>query len=153
MAMNARDLRVAVAAIVAATTLSFARSSQGQDTEKALHDANNPIATTISVPFQNNSYFSAGPLEKTTNVLIVQPVIPLARIAKWNLISRWVARVVYVPRRSPDQGSEFGLGNLQPEFYFSAARTGKVNCGLGSRLDLPTETHDALRRNGVGGGP
>ena len=58
--MNSRDLSVAVVAIVTATTLSLAQSPQGQDTEKALHDAHNPIATTISVPFQSNSYFSAG---------------------------------------------------------------------------------------------
>jgi len=63
--MNTRDLSVAVAAIVTATTLSFAQSPQGQDTERALHDAHNPVATMISVPFQSNSYFSAGPLERT----------------------------------------------------------------------------------------
>ena len=37
--MNARDLSVAVAAIVTATPLSLAQSALGQDTEKALHDA------------------------------------------------------------------------------------------------------------------
>jgi hypothetical protein len=58
-----------------------------------------------------------------------------------------------VPRRSPDQGSEFGLGNLQPEFYFSPARTRKINWGVGSRLYLPTATSHALGINKVGGGP
>lgn len=151
--MNMGALSLAVAAIVTATTLSFAQSVQGQDTEKALQDAHNPIATTISVPFQSNSHFSTGPLEKTTNVLIIQPVIPIVRTAKWNVISRWVARVVYVPRRSSDHGSEFGLGNLQPEFYFSPARTRKVTWGVGSRLYLPTATNDELGINRVGGGP
>lgn len=151
--MNTRDLSVAVAAIVTATPLSFAQSPQGQDTEKALHDAHNPIATTISVPFQSNSHFGAGPLEKTTSVLIIQPVIPIARIAGWNVISRWVARVVYAPRRSPDQGSAFGLGNLQPEFYLSPATAGRVTWGVGSRLYLPTATNDALGTNKVGAGP
>src|SRR6185436_1314214 len=94
-----------------------------------------------------------GPLEKMTHVLIIQPVIPIRRIANWNLISRWVARVVYLPRRSPDQGSEFGLGNLQPEFYVSPAYTGKVIWGVGTRLYLPTATHDELGINKVGGGP
>jgi hypothetical protein len=151
--MNTRDLSVAVAAIVIAATRSFAQSPQGQDTEKALHDAHNPIATTISVPFQSNTYFSTGPLDNTSHVLIIQPVIPIARFEKWNLISRWVARVVYVPRHSPDQGSQFGLGNLQPEFYFAPAHTGKVNWGVGSRLYLPTATNDRLGINKVGGGP
>jgi len=151
--MNMRELSVAVVAIAIAATPSFAQSPPGEDTVKALHDAHNPIATRISVPFQSNSYFSAGPLEKTTHVLIIQPVIPIARIAKWNLISRWVTRVVYVPRRSPDQGSAFGLGNLQPEFYFSPAQTGKVIWGVGSRLYLPTATSPELGINKVGGGP
>ena len=140
-----------MAAIVFAVTPCFAQTSE--HTEKALLDAENPIAARISVPFQSNTYFRSGPLEKTSHVLIVQPVIPIARIANWNLISRWVTRVVYVPRRSPDQGSAFGLGNLQPEFYLSPARTGKVIWGVGSRLFLPTATDDELGINRVGGGP
>jgi hypothetical protein len=151
--MNGRALSVAAAAIVIAATPSFAQSPPGQDTEKALQEAHNPIATRISVPFQSNTYFSAAPLEKATNVLIIQPVIPIKRTGNWNVISRWVTRVVYVPRRSPDQGSAFGLGNLQPEFYFSPARTGKVIWGVGSRLYLPTATSDALGINKVGAGP
>src|SRR5262245_35310423 len=151
--MNTCEFSVAVAAIVTATTPSFAQSPQGQDVEKALHDAHNPIATTISVPFQSNSYLNAGPLEKTSNVLIIQPVIPIARTASWNVISRWVARVVYVPRRSPEQGSEFGLGNLQPEFYLSPAHARRITWGAGARLYLPTATNDAVGINKVGGGP
>jgi hypothetical protein len=151
--MSTHALSVAMAAIVMVTTPSFAQSPPGQDTEKVLQEANNPIATRISVPFQSNTYFSGGPLEKTTAALIIEPVIPVARIATWNVISRWVGRVVYVPRRSPDQGSEFGLGNLQPELYLSPARNSKVTWGVGSRLYLPTATSDALGTNSMGGGP
>ena len=142
--------RVAAAAIIVAATPSFAQTSGNQ--EKRWHDAQNPIATRISVPFQSNTYFSAGPLEKIGNVLIIQPVIPIKRGQNWNLISRWVTRVVYVPRVSPDHGSEFGLGNLQPEFYLSPAHTGKVIWGVGSRLYLPTATSDELGINKMGGG-
>src|SRR5678815_374443 len=133
-------LRVAVAALIVAATPSFAQTSEDQ--EKGLHVAENPIATRISVPFQSNTYFGEGPLEKIGNVLIIQPVIPITRVKNWYVISRWVTRVVYVPRVSPDQGSEFGLGNLQPEFYVSPAHTGKVIWGVGSRLYLPTATND-----------
>src|SRR4029453_15628530 len=120
------------ATIIVAAAPCFAQASDTK--EKALLDAENPIATRITVPFQSNTYFSSGPLEKTSYVLIIQPVIPIARTGKWNLVSRWVTRVVYVPRRSPDQGPAFGLGNLQPEFYVSPAQTGKVIWGVGSRL-------------------
>jgi hypothetical protein len=156
--MKTRRARATVVAIMIAATPSFAQSTAtappaSEDRQKALHDTQNPIATRISVPFQNNTYFSTGPLEKTSNVLIIQPVIPIKLTPKWNLISRWVSRVVYRPRMSPDQDSEFGLGNLKPEFYFSPATTGKVIWGVGPKLYLPTATHQELGINRMGGGP
>jgi hypothetical protein len=144
-------LYVTVVAIIIAATPSFAQTAE--DKEKTRHDAQNPIATTISVPFQSNTYFSTGPLENTSHVLIIQPVIPIKLTPGWNLISRWVTRVVYLPRVSPDQGSQFGLGNLKPEFYFSPATTGKVIWGVGPKLYLPTATHHELGINRMGGGP
>lgn len=128
----------------------FAQTSDHE--EKALLDAENPIATRISVPFQSNTYFSSGPLEKTGNVVIVQPLVPIKLTRDWNLMTRWVTRVVYVPRRSPDRGSAFGLGNLQPEFYFSPAHTGRVIWGVGPKLYLPTATSGELGINRMGGG-
>jgi hypothetical protein len=144
-------LCVTVAAVIIVATPSFAQSPPGHDSN-ALHDAENPIATRISVPFQSNTYFSSGPLEKTGNVVIIQPIVPTKLTQDWNLITRWVTRVVYVPRRSPDHGSAFGLGNLQPEFYFSPAHTGKVIWGVGPKLYLPTATSAELGINRMGGG-
>jgi hypothetical protein len=167
-------LCVAVAAIIVAAKPSFAQSSpegaqsiptspepsaatapaaSEEDKEKALHDAQNPIANTISVPFQNNTYFSAGPLHKTANVLIIEPVIPTKLSPDWNLVARWITPVVYLPRVSPDQGSEFGLSNLQPEFYFSPAHPDNVIWGVGPKLYLPTATGHELGINRMGGGP
>ena len=138
------------ATIFVAATRCFAQTSDNK--EKALLDAENPIAARISVPFQSNTYFSSGPLEKTGNVVIIQPVVPARLTRDWNLITRWVTRVVYVPPVSPDHGSAFGLGNLQPEFYFSPAHTGKVIWGVGPKLYLPTATSDELGINRMGGG-
>ena len=138
------------ATIIVTATPCFAQTSENK--EKALLDAENPIATRISVPFQSNTYFSSGPLEKTGNVVIIQPIVPTKLTRDWYLITRWVTRVVYVPRRSPDHGSAFGLGNLQPEFYFSPAHTGKVIWGVGPKLYLPTATSDELGINRMGGG-
>lgn len=164
---------VALAGIIAAARLANAQSAPEQthavpastdpalaaapaaseDKEAALHDAQNPIANTISVPFQNNTYFGVGPLHKTANLLIIEPVIPSKLNAEWNLISRWITPVAYLPRVSPTEGSEFGLGNLQPEFYFSPAHAGKVIWGVGPKLYLPTATDHGLGVNRMGGGP
>ena len=138
------------AAIIVTATPCFAQAAEHQ--EKALHEAENPIATRISVPFQSNTYFRSGPMEKTGNVLVMQPIVPIKLTREWNLITRWVTRVVYVPRASPEHGSAFGLGNLQPEFYFSPAHSGRVNWGVGPKLYLPTATSDRLGNNRMGGG-
>ena len=54
----------------------------------------------ISVPFQNNTYFGVGPNhDKTANVLNIQPVLPFT-VGEWNIISRTIAPIIYVPRVS-----------------------------------------------------
>lgn len=167
-------LCVTVAAIIVAARPSFAQSIPGQvesgvasaepsaatapapseDKEKALHDAQNPIANSISVPFQNNTYFSVGPYHKAANIMFIEPVIPMRLNEDWNVIGRYITPIEYLPRVSPDQGSEFGLGNLTPEFYFSPAHTDKIIWGVGPKLYLPTATNPALGSNkAFGGGP
>jgi hypothetical protein len=79
--------------------------------------AQNPIASLISIPFQNNTNFSVGPYHQTQNVLNIQPVMPFKLTDDWNLITRWITPVVYQPRLSSQDGPEFGLGNIQPAFF------------------------------------
>ena len=71
------------ATIIVIATPCFAQTSENK--EKALLDAENPIATRISVPFQSNTYFSSGPLEKTGNVVIIQPIVPTKLTRDWYL--------------------------------------------------------------------
>src|SRR5579884_2112644 len=42
-----------------------------------VHDAQNPVASLISIPLQGNTYFDYGPYRRTADVLLVEPVIPL----------------------------------------------------------------------------
>ncbi len=71
----------------------------------------------------------------------------------WNLITRWVSPIVYQPRPEPDVGSEFGVGNLQPEFYLSPAHPGELIGGVGPTVYLPTATDKTLGVNAWGVGP
>ena len=122
-------LRVAltVAVLIA---ISPAYAQQGEDLREA---AQNPIADLISVPFQNNTNFDIGRSENTQNVLNFQPVYPLHLNQSWNLITRPILPVIYQPPflsgrelaaaeeiLGPGIGdTEFGLGDLTPEFFFS----------------------------------
>ena len=115
--------------------------------------AQNPISNMISIPFQNNTNFLAGPHRHTQNVLLIQPVIPFHLNADWNLVTRWIAPVISQPRLSPTQGAEFGLGTLQPQFYLVPSHTGSFLIGLGPQFQLPTATDHMLGVNKWGAGP
>lgn len=115
--------------------------------------AQNPISNMISIPFQNNTNFLAGPHRHTQNVLLIEPVIPFHLNADWNLVTRWIAPVISQPRLSPTQGAEFGLGTLQPQFYLVPSHTGSFLIGLGPQFQLPTATDHMLGVNKWGAGP
>src|SRR5579864_2337080 len=66
-----------------------------ENTEALAAAAQNPVAAMYSLPFQNNTYFGAGPNhDKTLNVLNIQPVLPFT-VGDWNIISRTIAPLIY----------------------------------------------------------
>ena len=104
----------------------------------------NPVADLISVPFQNNFNFSAGPQDATIYVLNVQPVIPLRLTEDWNLITRTIMPIINQPSLFEGGESAFGLGDLNPTFFLSPAKPGKLIWGVGPTFTLPTETDSLL---------
>jgi hypothetical protein len=128
--------------------------SATSEQEAAKNAAQNPLANTISVPFQNNTYYNVGPDKGTVNALIVEPVIPIKLNANWNIITRTIVPILRAPSLGPGVDSVSGLGNIQPQFYFSPSRPGpgKIIWGIGPQLWLPTATNDRLGVNKFGGG-
>jgi hypothetical protein len=116
-------------------------------------EAQNPIANIISVPFQNNTYLNYGPYKADANILVIQPVIPIAVSPDWNLITRWVTPIVSIPRTSASGRDISGLGNMEPEFYFSPSHVDGIIWGIGPKLWLPTATDKALGLDRWGAGP
>src|SRR5271163_438021 len=99
--------------------------------------AENPVASAISLPLQNNTYFGVGPYRRAENALLIEPVVPIRLSENWMVISRTIVPVVVVPRLSPTAGVDYGLGNIQPQFYLSPVHAGTLVWGLGPQLWLP----------------
>jgi hypothetical protein len=116
----------------------------GGDLNKLREAAQNPVADLISVQFQDNPAFNFGPYNGTQNVLNFQPVIPFHLNDDWNLITRPITPIVYQPKLAPDLGPEFGLGNIEPQFFLSPAHPGKLIWGVGPAFYLPTATDKTL---------
>src|SRR5271167_2075532 len=67
------------------------------NTDALRNAAQNPVASLISVPIQDNFNFNNSPGDRTQNVLNIQPVIPLSVSKDWNLIVRWITPIIYQP--------------------------------------------------------
>ena len=132
--------------------------SQASGTAQGVQ-AQNPLTPLWGIINENYTNISMGPLHKTQNVLIGEPVLPLNLTPDWNLVTRWNTPIVYMPRLAdpvgpfPGIGPEFGLGNMQPQFFFTPAHPGNFTFAVGPSLWLPTATDKTLGINKWGGGP
>ena len=125
---------------------------RGASTEDLQKATQNPVASLISVPFQNNVDENIGPYARDRNTLNIQPVIPTQINKNWNLIARVITPLVYQPFVAPghqDLNAQrhlgtFGLGDIQPTFFLASSKPSKVIWGAGPAVLLPTATDDSL---------
>ena len=127
---------------MAFTTGARADDAKPSQDQHALAKASqNPVASLISVPFENNSTFNNGTEDVYVNILNIKPVIPMGITENFNLINRAIIPVVYQedsPSGIPGDGSLFGLGDITYQGFFSPKKPGKFIWGLGPQLDIPT---------------
>jgi len=135
------------------------RASESENTDQLRKDAQNPVASLISVPIQENWNFGVGQAARIQNVTNIQPVIPIGIGKDWNLIVRWITPVIYQPVNVPQpsgstvQSGYYGLGDMQPAFFISPKK-GKLIWGVGPQLLLPTATKTGILGQGkLGMGP
>ena len=149
-------------------------AAQAASDEKVLTTFQNPVGDLISVPFQNNVNFPIGHFSRVQDVLNIQPVVPIHLSDDWLLISRWIMPVIYQPdlgsacrsdgsiaaevctvreRDAAATGGANGLGDLNPSFFLSPARPGKLIWGFGPTFLLPTATDPTLGQGKWGAGP
>jgi len=114
----------------------------------------NPIASMISVPFQNNTNFATGPYDRVGDLINIQPVIPFKLGTKWNLITRTIIPTLpFQPNPASPRAWAGGMGDINPSFFLTPQKAGKVIWGLGPSLVLPTATDHLLGQSKWSAGP
>lgn len=131
---------------------SVAPNASAQESAAALAKAaQNPIASMISLPLQNNTTFNVGPEDKTLNVLNIQPVWPFSVGENWNVITRTILPVISQPGFG-GQSRENGVGDINFTSFFSPKDSGKWTWGAGPTVVLPTASDDRLGNDNWQGG-
>jgi len=121
---------------------SLARAENSSDIAK---QAQNPIASLISVPFQNSTTFGVGEHGGTADALLVEPVIPVTLSPDWNLVTRTIVPLVDEPSLAPGLGDVGGLGDIQLSLYLSPARAPNgIIWGLGPSFSFATASDRSL---------
>ena len=121
-----------------------AARAEEDDTEALAKKSQNPVSTLISVPFENNVNFNAGPRDRTDDVLSIKPVIPVSLTEDWNLINRVILPIVSQGSRMPGRDRETGLADTTYQAFLSPAESEKLIWGVGPSLVLPTGTDRRL---------
>jgi hypothetical protein len=129
-------MRPYLAPFAASLVLCFSPELHAQSSATELSEAAaNPLADLISLPFQNNTDFGLGPFDRASNVLNIQPVVPL-------LGGKLITRTILPFVRIPDIGSETGTissGLSDINFTaFYAVGGGSITWGAGPIAGIPT---------------
>ena len=123
------------------------------DNEELAKKLSNPISDLVSVPFQFNWYQSVGPLELSTFILNVQPVIPLELNDHWNLILRIIVPFIGQPPLFTGDVSTFGVGDITTSFFFSPRNNSGFTWGVGPVFETPSSYQPTIGSGHYSVGP
>ena len=136
------------------------RNNNGQKpssatSEKLAKKLQNPVASLISIPLQNNFEYGLGPEKKGFRyTLKLQPVVPFSLNEDWNFILRPI--MPYISQRNVIGGSsQEGFGDLELEPFFSPKEPGPGGLiwGIGPVFLFPTAASKSLGLEKYGAGP
>ncbi len=128
------------------SALQTSASQGGADMGDIATKLNDPTASLISLPLQNNFDWGAGPDgDGFQYKLNVQPVVPIDLNDDWKII--WRTILPFVTQEDViGASSQTGLGDLNTTIWFAPQkhREGQPTIGIGPILQLPTATDDLL---------
>jgi len=141
------------AAILAMATMAVLPARAAMTAEELAKLAQNPVGNMISLPFHNNTNLNFGPEKGTQNILNIQPVIPIEVNKDWNIITRTIAPIIWMPALTPEIGAKSGIGDIQFSALLSPASPGHLIWAVGPIVQLPTNSNAELGNKNWGLGP
>jgi hypothetical protein len=159
-----------LAVTAAAQSTSESRSASDDELVKQLA---NPVASLISVPFQNNFDFNLGTGQGWRYTLNFQPVVPIKLNSSWTLIIRTIVPFIHQEdlfKGALDQvtlpsdvvqklkgrfgRTQSGLSDITQSFFLSPSQGPfGITVGIGPAFLYPSATDELLGTGKWGAGP
>jgi hypothetical protein len=117
---------------------------RAQESSEIAKQAQNPIASLISVPIENDFNPQTGINKDNSYVLEMKPVVPFTLSSDWNLITRTIIPFIQVPELAPGVDGTAGIGDIQESSFLSPAKAGAVIWGAGPVVSFPTASQEIL---------
>ena len=127
-------------------------SREPAEDESLAQKSQNPIADLVSVPFQSNTNFNAGPFNRAQEILNIQPVVPLHLSDDWTVISRTIVPLTSQPRPLFDSNTN-GVGDITQSLFLTPAHPGPLVWGIGPVFTVPSASDPILGTGRVLFGP
>jgi hypothetical protein len=149
---NCSTLHLKLTAI--ALLFSLCVQAQQQSAAELAKKLANPIASLISVPFQNNTDYGIGQYNGSRNTMNIQPVVPISLSPKLNLITRYIVPIITQNDVTASETKQSGFSDAVVSGFFSPAESKNgFTWGAGPVFLLPVATNDYLGTNKFGIGP
>lgn len=143
--------------IISLTVCSVFRptaTAQVTSQEDLRKEAQNPVASVIKLPFEQDTFFSTGVYNRIPAALQAQPIIPIQVSRDWLLVPRIVATpLAYQPDLTSKSGGTIGMGDTNPTLFLTPTHAEKVVWAVGPTVLIPTATNAALGLGKWGLGP
>ncbi|HEX7979712.1 MAG TPA: transporter [Gemmatimonadaceae bacterium] len=145
-------VRLRQAALVLYIAPSLAAAQSGGSENELARTQVNPIGKLQRVPVEFTSEIGAGLNGQAKNTVTFKPVVPTDIGGGMMLVIRTDIPFDNVPG-STDTTRVTGLGDINPQFYFTRAHPASVMWGVGPGFSFPTATNPSTRTGDWAMGP
>lgn len=125
-------------------TRAWANPGDRDDRSALATCLHNPIEDMVTVPVELKLDYGVGSFERANGTLKLEPRGPIRVASSWIIATRTFVPIMDQANQNAATGGSSGLGDINPTFFLTPERPGRLIWGFGPDFVLPTATQTSL---------